>query len=133
MNKGYLASASLDQLMQLGKMTSLEHRRHVVDPTLLGLHEVRAVVRVVGGVGSLGLVMGWMGREGGRPPHRRRHPSGLHEVRAVVECAKQAGRLCTGSEAAVLGEPFAPRPLPTQPPRLPCPHASIPGHITHLL
>ena len=40
LNAGYLQSASTDQLTQLGKMTSLEHRRHVVDPTLLGLHEV---------------------------------------------------------------------------------------------
>ena len=27
--------------METGKKASLEHRRHVVDPTLLGLHEVR--------------------------------------------------------------------------------------------
>ncbi len=27
--------------MDTGKKASLEHRRHVVDPTLLGLHEVR--------------------------------------------------------------------------------------------
>ena len=40
LNQSYLAAASMDQLTQLGKMTSLEHRRHVVDPTLLGLHEV---------------------------------------------------------------------------------------------
>ena len=42
LNSTYLSKASLDQLVALGKMTSLEHRRHVVDPTLLGLHEVRA-------------------------------------------------------------------------------------------
>jgi hypothetical protein len=36
----YLATASTDQLVQLGRLTSLEHRRHVVDPTLLGLHEM---------------------------------------------------------------------------------------------
>ncbi|EFN59446.1 hypothetical protein CHLNCDRAFT_29581 [Chlorella variabilis] len=40
LNQSYLAAASMDQLTQLGKMTSLEHRRHVVDPTLLGLHEM---------------------------------------------------------------------------------------------
>lgn len=36
----YLSSASTAQLVQLGRLTSLEHRRHVLDPTLLGLHEM---------------------------------------------------------------------------------------------
>lgn len=36
----YLEGASMDDLVQLGKMTSLEHRRHTYDPTLLGLHEM---------------------------------------------------------------------------------------------
>ncbi len=40
LNAGYLQGATKEQLVNLGKMTSLEHRRHVVDPTLLGLHEV---------------------------------------------------------------------------------------------
>lgn len=40
LNSGYLQGASKEQLVNLGKMTSLEHRRHVVDPTLLGLHEM---------------------------------------------------------------------------------------------
>ena len=42
----------MDQLTQLGRMTSLEHRRHVVDPTLLGLHEmVCAAAAASGGAG----------------------------------------------------------------------------------
>ncbi|GAB4824201.1 hypothetical protein N2152v2_011247 [Parachlorella kessleri] len=40
LDQGYLATATNDQLVQLGKMTSLEHRRHKVDPTLLGLQEM---------------------------------------------------------------------------------------------
>ncbi|KAL4859420.1 Hydroxylamine reductase [Chlorella vulgaris] len=40
LSQGYLATASIDQLTQLGKMTSLEHRRHIMDPTLMGLHEM---------------------------------------------------------------------------------------------
>lgn len=39
LSQSYLTSASIDQLVQLGKLTSLEHRRHLMDPTLLGLHE----------------------------------------------------------------------------------------------
>ena len=50
LNQGYLATASIDQLVQLGKMTSLEHRRHNVDPTLLGLHEVGGWAWQAGGL-----------------------------------------------------------------------------------
>ena len=37
---GYLAGASLAQLVTLGQMTSLEHRRHKLEPTILGLQEL---------------------------------------------------------------------------------------------
>ena len=52
LNRSYLQGASLAQLAELGKMTSLEHRRHVVDPTLLGLHEV-------GAAGWVGVGQAW--------------------------------------------------------------------------
>ena len=62
LNSGYLQGASKEQLVNLGKMTSLEHRRHVVDPTLLGLHEVRGRSRTcrlwLGG--SLWFVACWL-------------------------------------------------------------------------
>lgn len=35
--QAYLAGASMPQLVALGQMTSLEHRRHKVEPTILGL------------------------------------------------------------------------------------------------
>ena len=37
-----LAPLPTEQLVHVGKEASLEHRRHLLDPTLLGLHEVRA-------------------------------------------------------------------------------------------
>ena len=52
LNQGYLATASIDQLVQLGKMTSLEHRRHNVDPMLLGLLEVGGPGQAGGRAGS---------------------------------------------------------------------------------
>ena len=59
LNSSYLQGASLAQLAELGKMTSLEHRRHVVDPTLLGLHEV-------GPAGWVGVGRAWRERAPGR-------------------------------------------------------------------
>jgi hypothetical protein len=69
LNAGYLQGASKEQLVNLGKMTSLEHRRHVVDPTLLGLHEARA------GRGVLGVLV----RRSGAHPGASAAP-GLHDV-----------------------------------------------------
>ncbi|KAL4431024.1 hypothetical protein ABPG75_006280 [Micractinium tetrahymenae] len=40
LSQSYLACASIGELVQLGKLTSLEHRRHLMDATLLGLHEM---------------------------------------------------------------------------------------------
>lgn len=40
LDAGYLAGASMAQLVTLGQMTSLEHRRHKLEPTLLGLQEL---------------------------------------------------------------------------------------------
>ena len=40
-SQAHLANASIEHLVDTGKKVSLEHRRHHVDPTLLGLHEVR--------------------------------------------------------------------------------------------
>lgn len=40
LSDSYMASASEQQLRTLGQMVSLEHRRHLIDPTLLGLHEM---------------------------------------------------------------------------------------------
>ncbi|KPF45288.1 hypothetical protein IP76_08605, partial [Rhizobium sp. AAP43] len=40
LDQGFLAGSSLSQLVALGQMTSLEHRRHKIDPTILGLQEM---------------------------------------------------------------------------------------------
>ncbi|KAL4422506.1 hypothetical protein ABPG75_008703 [Micractinium tetrahymenae] len=40
LGQGFLAGASLSQLVALGQMTSLEHRRHKIEPTILGLQEM---------------------------------------------------------------------------------------------
>lgn len=37
LDQSFLTAASLPQLVALGQMTSLEHRRHKVEPTILGL------------------------------------------------------------------------------------------------
>lgn len=42
LEQAYLNNASIEQLVGLGKMTSLEHRRHKVEPTVLGLQEMLA-------------------------------------------------------------------------------------------
>ncbi|KAL4431026.1 hypothetical protein ABPG75_006282 [Micractinium tetrahymenae] len=39
-NASFLEGASMGQLVEMGKSVSLEHRRHTMDPTLLGLHEM---------------------------------------------------------------------------------------------
>jgi hydroxylamine reductase len=39
-SQAHLHNASIEHLVETGKKASLEHRRHVVDPTLLGLHEM---------------------------------------------------------------------------------------------
>ena len=40
LSTSYLSSATEEQLVNIGKLVSLEHRRHLIDPTLLGLHEM---------------------------------------------------------------------------------------------
>ena len=40
LDQPYLTGASLAQLVALGRMTSLEHRRHNIEPTVLGLQEM---------------------------------------------------------------------------------------------
>lgn len=40
LSSSYISTASEDALVNLGKLVSLEHRRHLMDPTLLGLHEM---------------------------------------------------------------------------------------------
>lgn len=38
-SQAHLQGASIEHLVETGKKASLEHRRHHVEPTLLGLHE----------------------------------------------------------------------------------------------
>ena len=61
-SQAHLQNATIEHLVETGKKTSLEHRRHVVDPTLLGLHEVRGRSRTcrlwLGG--SLWFVACWL-------------------------------------------------------------------------
>jgi hydroxylamine reductase len=40
LSASYLASATNDALVKMGQMVSLEHKRHIMDPTLLGLQEM---------------------------------------------------------------------------------------------
>lgn len=63
-NASFLEGASMGQLVEMGKSVSLEHRRHTVDPTLLGLHEVGARSGVLQHLGRAAATKGCGGRLG---------------------------------------------------------------------